>query len=143
MLKLVTEKGVINVSLFQLYNLISNDSVSSDIDLNSYGYSPEFILFPLFNHVEPFYSRSLTLTDKGFQHTHQEDIFINKYISSFLAAATDYIKHKNNSEDFISFLFEKCSDPQYKDFLDKYLLEGNTLYSLNIKLLGYQFKMFS
>lgn len=143
MLKLVTDKGVINISLFQLYNLISNGSVLSDIDLNSFQYSPEFILFPLFNHVEPFYSKSLTLTDKGFQHTHQEDIFINQYISSFFAAATDYIKNKNNSEDFISFLFEKCSDQQYKDFLDKYILEGNTLYSLNLKLLDYKFKIFS
>lgn len=142
MLKLVNYQNVLFLSVSHLYHAVDNKTLVSNVDLESFQYKPEFILTPLFNHLENFYTRNLKLTNKGLVHTHSEDIFINEYITSFLAAATDYLKHRLRDEDFCSFIFRKCTDPQYSQFLEKYLSERNTMYSLNIQLFEYSFKIF-
>jgi len=142
MLKLVNNKHVLFLSVSHLYHSVDNKTLVTDVDLESFQYKPEFILTPLFNHLENFYTKYLKLTNKGLVHTHSEDIFINEYITSFLAAATDYLKHRLPNEDFCSFIFKKCTDKQYSEFLEQYLAKGNTMYSLNIQLFEYSFKIF-
>ena len=143
MLKLVNNQNILSLSMSQLYHAVDNRTISSNIDLESFKYNPEFILTPLFHYTENFYSKSLILTPKGLIHTHSDDIFINEYITSFLAAATNYLKNRLPNEDFCSFIFKQCSNQEYIDFLEKYTSEGNTLYSLNIRIFDYHFKIFS
>ncbi len=143
MLKLVNNQNILSMSNSKIFYFVQNNAFCTDFDIDSFEYKPEFILTPLFNHVEPFYCKSLKVTQSGLFCKYSNDIFINQYVAAFLAATNDYLKNKNQDEGFAAFLFRKCQDKEYIDFYNNYLSSGNTEYSLNIQLFDYEFKIFS
>ena len=143
MLKLVNNQNILHFSNAKLFNLVQNNAVFTDFDIDSFEYKPEFILTPLFNHLEPFYCKSLKVTKEGLYCNYLNDIFINQYVAAFLSASNDYLKNKNQNEGFIEFLFRKCQDKEYIDFYNKYTSEGNAAFVLNLQLFNYEFKIFS